>query len=61
MIYEEGKLYTFEYYNDQELAARITYWESVPRDAGAENVLECMYAERDRRIDHILRAWVTPL
>lgn len=57
MITEDGKIYTFEYYSDDELAQRIAYWEGIPHEYGAETVLTYMYDERERRIPHQLIAW----
>lgn len=48
----------FDHYNDEELAQRITYWESCgPKDADW-GILEHMYALRDLRVDEKLLAWV---
>lgn len=51
------KLYIFDSYNDEELAARIKYWSSVPAE-DTFNVLATMYKEQERRVDEKLLAWV---
>lgn len=56
MINVNGKWYAFEDYEDDHLNDRIAYWETAGDDFCG--VLENMYAERDRRVDEKLLAWV---
>ena len=53
------KWYCFDDYTDEHLNARIAYWEGVqPEDKDWCGVLTQMYAERDRRVEEKLLAWV---
>lgn len=56
MTQEHGKWYAFDDYDDEHLNARIAYWERYEDDFCG--VLSALYAERDRRVDQKLLAWV---
>lgn len=59
MLNEDNKWYAFDDYTDDHLDARIAFWEAgpFPPDDWC-GVLGSLYAERDRRVDEKLLAWV---
>lgn len=53
------KWYAFDDYTEEFLNQRIAYWERASRrELDFCGILESLYAERDRRVDESLLAWV---